>query len=94
MTNHVVRLYVAAAGILALFLSWAVIAAHPWPAKSATDPRLVALAAHQQAYVREAALVKALLAHRAAAAAAAPAATAQPAVRVVTLPPLTITKVS
>jgi hypothetical protein len=94
MTNHVVRLYVAAASIVVLFLAWAVIAAHPWPSKPAADPRLIALAAHQRAYRQEVALVKTLLARKQAAAAAAPATTAQPAVRVVTLPPLTITRVS
>jgi hypothetical protein len=92
MTDHVVRLYVAAASILVLFLAWAVIAAHPWPAGRAADPRLAALAAHERAYRQEVALVKTLLARKPAAP-AAPAA-AQPAVRVVTLPPLTITHVS
>jgi hypothetical protein len=44
MTDHHARLYASAIAILVLFLTWAVVAARPWPAESATqDPRLAAL---------------------------------------------------
>lgn len=104
MTSHVGRLYVAAIAILVFFVLWAAVAARPWKT-AAPDPRLQQLALRQQALKRETALVNQVLALRAkaqqakvrstAAAAAAPAApAAQPAVRVVTLPPLTITRTS
>jgi hypothetical protein len=104
MTNHVARLYVAAASVLVLFLAWAAIAAHPWPAKqsAAADPRIVALNARETALRAETVAVQRLLAvsraqqaraaTRTVAARSAPA--AQPAVRIVTLPPLTITRTS
>ena len=106
MANHVGRLYAAAIGVLVLFLSWAVVAAHPWVTpKPSAQLQLIAL--REQALKRETALVNTILRQRAAAAkqtaAAAKQATtqpisatsaAQPNVRVVTLPPLTITKTS
>jgi hypothetical protein len=125
MTSHVGRLYAAAAAVLAFFVLWAAIAAHPWRTSSA-DPRLTALAKREQLLRREAALVReivtkrALVARAAARAAVANAAAANaaharaqlasaqaqaqaqtpaqtqaaPSVRVVTLPPLTITRTS
>ena len=99
MTNHVGRLYAAAIGVLVLFLSWAAVAAHPWATPKAS-PQLQLIALREQALKRETALVNTILRQRAAAAkvvdAADPSATpaAQPSVRVVTLPPLTITKTS
>ncbi len=94
MTNHVARLYAALVGVLVLFLSWAVIAAHPWVAKSATaDPRLAALVVRQAQLKQEAALVQKLLAARgqgSGALASAPA----PAVSLTNLPPLTSTRTS
>lgn len=104
MTSHVARLYVAAAAVFVLFLAWAVIAAQPWPAKqSATaDPRIIALNARETALRAETVAVQRLLAvsraqqaravTRAVAVRSAPA--AQPAVKIVTLPPLTITRTS
>jgi hypothetical protein len=132
MTSHTGRLYTLGASLLAFFLVWAVIAAHPWASANTTrDPRLVALAQREQGLRQEAGLVqqivtrrfvdyrrrfaayKAALARRqaqlaaaqlaAARAAAAPPSpsyspspsyAASPSVRVVTLPPLTITRTS
>jgi hypothetical protein len=91
MTSHVGRLYVAAITTLVFFVLWAAVAAKPWKATT-PDPRLQQLALRQQALRRETALVNQVLALRAKAGAAA--ATATPAVRVVTLPPLTITRTS
>jgi hypothetical protein len=100
MTSHAGRLYATAAGLLTFFVLWAAIAAHPWRA-AAADPRLTALAQRQQLLRREAVLVRRIVDRRAAAAKAAAAtrrraaaAAAAPAVRVVTLPPLVITRTS
>ena len=98
MTNHVGRLYAAAIGVLVLFLSWAAVAAHPWATPKAS-PQLQLIALREQALKRETALVNTILRQRAAAAKQttqpiAAASTTQPSVRVVTLPPLTITKTS
>jgi hypothetical protein len=125
MTSHTGRLYALGASLLAFFLAWAVIAAHPWAsASTARDPRLVALAQREQRLRREAGLVqqivtrrfadyrkrfaayKAALAKRQAQLASAaqlaavrsatpsPSYASSPGVRVVTLPPLTITRTS
>jgi hypothetical protein len=101
MTSHTGRLYAAAAGLLAFFVLWAAIAAHPW--RTATqDTRLAALAQREQLLRREAKLVHQIVLQRKAAArvatkkarqVAATAATTAP-VRVVTLPPLVITRTS
>jgi hypothetical protein len=116
MTDHVARVYVLAAAVLAFCLTWAVVAAHPWASPApARDPRLAALAV-REAHVRsEAARVQRLVAHRWAvyrhdlaarrranaaattAAAAVPSPTqpvSAPSVRVVTLPPLVVTRTS
>jgi hypothetical protein len=93
MTSHVGRLYVAAIAILVFFVVWAAVAAKPWRS-TAPDPRLQQLALRQQALKRETALVNQVLALQARAHTTAPAAAATPAVRVVTLPPLTITRTS
>jgi hypothetical protein len=103
MTNHVARLYAAAGAILALFLAWAGIAAHPWqsdqatPATTGVDSQ--ALAAYEKRLKKDARLVRKVVRLRAAEARAArqAAAAAQsgassswspaPSVRVVTLPP-------
>ena len=103
MGNHVGRLYAAAIGVLVLFLTWAVVAANPWAApKASAQVQLIAL--REQALKRETALVNTILRQRAAAAkqsqqiaavqSAPVAQAAQPSVRVVNLPPLTITKTS
>jgi hypothetical protein len=127
MTSHAGRLYALAAAILAFFVAWAVIAAHPWATVKATrDPRLAVLAQREQRLRADAALVqrvvgrrfsdyrrrfaaykaalarqKARLAAARQAAAAAASAASAPAsysggggVRVVTLPPLVITRTS
>jgi hypothetical protein len=125
MTSHAGRLYALAATVVAFFVAWAVIAAHPWATFKATrDPRLVALAQREQRLRADAALVqkvvdrrfsdyrrrfaaykatlarqKAQLAAARRAAASAPAASAPASysgggVRVVTLPPLVITRTS
>ena len=107
MTNHVIRLYVVIVAILAFFLAWAVVVAHPWtPTPGATaDPRIAALAARQQRVHLESLRVQRIvrarwsayhraLAKRNAAASQLASAPAAPSVRVVTLPPLTVTRVS
>jgi hypothetical protein len=103
MTNHTARLYAAAIALLAFFVLWAAIAAHPWRT-AAADPRLMSLRQREQILQREATLVRQIVAQRAAAATRArkarstaaltPAAQPQPSVRVVRLPPLVITRTS
>ena len=103
MTSHVGRLYALAGTLVVFFVLWAAIATHPWTSASSADHRLTALAKREQSLRREAALVNQIVAQRAAlqraaaarqqaqtVAAPAPA----PKVRVVTLPPLTITRTS
>ncbi len=99
MTSHTGRLYALAIGLVVFFLAWAVVAARPWQAASA-DPRLQALAARQAQLQREAALVQQIVAqrrlanHSASARQLAQAPVSAPAVRVVNLPPLTVTRTS
>ena len=105
MTSHTGRLYAAAAGLLTFFVLWAGIAAHPWHTATA-DPRLTALAQRQRLLRREAVLVQndRAAAHRGVrrwqrrrrrrrsrrvSGGDAPA-----PVRVVTLPPLVVTRTS
>ena len=99
MTNHAGRLYAVALGLVVFFLAWAGVAARPW-ATAGPDPRLQALAARTAQLNQQAKLVNQIVAQRAqlaqvtknrqlASAAAAPA-----AVKIVTLPPLTITRTS
>ncbi len=65
MTSHHGRLYALAASVLAFFVAWAVIAAHPWStAKAARDPRLAALAAREHRLRTEAGLVQQIVARR------------------------------
>jgi hypothetical protein len=100
MTDHVVRLYAAAVGLLVLFVSWAAVAARPWATRAApADPRLAALQGREERLQRESAAVRRLVVKRwavyrsrQAARSAQPA--AAPAVRVVTLPPLTVSRTS
>jgi hypothetical protein len=125
MTSNVGRLYALSVALVAFFLAWAVIAAHPWSTtKAAADPRLAALAQRERRLRHEARLVqkivgrrfldyrrrfaayKAALARRqsqvaaarlaSATTASAPSASASypPSVRVVTLPPLVVTRTS
>ena len=59
MTSHAGRLYVVAATVVAFFLAWAVVAAHPWTtAKATRDPRLVALAQREHRLRTDARLVQ------------------------------------
>jgi hypothetical protein len=53
MTNHVVRLYAGALGLLAFFLVWAVVAARPWAPTGEADPRMAALERRELALRRE-----------------------------------------
>ena len=55
MTSPVGRIYATALTLFTFFLTWALIAAHPWPSKAAAspDPRLRALAAREQKLRRE-----------------------------------------
>jgi hypothetical protein len=107
MTSHVARLYALVLGVLVFFVAWAAVVARPWAATSTTarDPRLAALAARQHRVQLESLRVQKIVAlrwdayrhalaqHNAASTqlASLPAA---PSVRVVTLPPLTVTRVS
>jgi hypothetical protein len=97
VTSHVGRLYVFAVSLFVFFLMWALVAARPWAtAKASPEAQLIAL--REQALRRETKLVNRILRERAAAASTRQrqlaAAAAAPAVRVVTLPPLTITRTS
>jgi hypothetical protein len=100
MTDHAARLYALAAAVLVFFVAWVAVTARPWVNASAsaatTDARVQALVVRQQRVQAEALAVRRVLAARKKAAplasAAAPA--PQPTVRVVTLPPLTITRTS
>jgi hypothetical protein len=59
MTSHTGRFYALAAAIVAFFVTWAVVAAHPWATvKAARDPRLVALTAREQRLRADARLVQ------------------------------------
>ena len=90
MTNHIARLYAAAGAILALFLAWAGIAAHPWqndqtaPVNTRADSQARALAVYEKRLQKDTRLVHKVVRRRAAearaarqAAAAAAAAAAQ-----------------
>jgi hypothetical protein len=103
MTSHVGRLYVLTGTLVVFFVLWATIAAHPWRI-AAADSRLGALAKREQVLRRDAALVQQIVARRTALqksaaarkaqATVAAAVTPTPRVKVVTLPPLTITRTS
>ncbi len=95
MTSRLGRLYVLAVSLLVFFLMWALVAAKPWAtAKPSSQAQLIAL--REQALRRETKLVNRILRERAVAAKARSRqlAAAAPAVRIVTLPPLTITRTS
>jgi hypothetical protein len=109
MTSHVARLYAVAVALLVFFLSWAAVAAHPWVSTVSSDPRLAALAAREQRLRREAVVVRRIVRHRwavyrrdlrrrhsqiAAAKRSQALAAAAPPVRIVNLPPLTVTRTS
>jgi hypothetical protein len=109
MTSHVGRLYALALALVVFFVLWAGIAARPWAA-TAADPKVAALAAREQQLRREQVIVQKLVARRWAvyrnqlARRKVEIASARrqqlttvataPAVRIVNLPPLTITRSS
>jgi hypothetical protein len=109
MTDTSHRTYAAVVALVVFLLFWAAVAARPWTTAKA-DPRLVALQAREQrlrldaAHVarvvdrRNAAYQAALKARRNAIARARSqairAAAQPPPVRIVTLPPLTVTRTS
>jgi hypothetical protein len=86
MTSPLARIYAIALASLVFFLSWALIAAKPWA--SSTNPQLLALAQQVQQQ-------NTLLASQAAGGQSGTTQTGGSAhAKVVTLPPLTITKTS
>lgn len=107
MTDRVTRLYVLVVAVLVFAVTWAAVAARPWAAAK-PDPRLAALTQRERQLRVDAQLVQQIVAARSSVyrsalannrqqvaatrsvASAAPA----PAVRVVNLPPLTITRTS
>jgi hypothetical protein len=109
MTSHVGRLYALAIALLVFFITWTAVAAQPWATSTASDPRLQAIAAREQQVRAESVAVRRLVNQRwavyrkqlkvrqgqiAAAKHSQLIAAAAPSVRVVTLPPLTITRTS
>lgn len=103
MTSHVGRLYAASVSIVVFFLTWLVVAAKPWAPQS-SDPQLAALAAREQRLRVESVVVQKIVSDRwttyrrdlaqLRSQAAAPLTASAPTVKVVTLPPLTITRTS
>jgi hypothetical protein len=98
MTDHVARLYALAVAILVFFVLWAAVAARPGATTTSAatpDLRVQALIVKQQRLRAEALAVRRVLAARQRQAALASTTTPPaPSVRVVTLPPLTITRTS
>ena len=98
MTEHVARLYALAVAVLVFFVAWAAVAARPWATTTTAagpDPRVQALIVKQQRVQAEALAVRRVLAARRQQVTLASTTPAQaPSVRVVTLPPLTITRTS
>jgi hypothetical protein len=105
-TSH--RVYAVVIAVVVFCVSWATVAARPWVAAK-PDPRLAALAQREQRLRADATLVQKVVDHKmaayrlalaarkrqiAAAQAQAQLAAAAPQVRVVNLPPLTITRTS
>lgn len=103
MTSQLARLYALVTGIVAFFLAWAAVAAHPWAPQPQQDPQVAALVARQQQIQFESLRVKHIVDTRWAAyrsklaahnAAAAQVVAAAPSVRVVNLPALVVTRTS
>jgi hypothetical protein len=109
MTSHTGRLYALAVTLVVFFLTWTVVATRPWGASVRPDPHLAALAIREQQLRRESIVVRRLVQHRwavyrvqlkqrhaqiSAAHRAQLAAASAPSVRVVSLPPLTVTRTS
>jgi hypothetical protein len=84
MTSHVARLYVLAGSTLALFLAWLGIAAQPWGTPK-PEPQSPALARIERRLGHDATLLAQVAAARRS---------ASRTVRIVTLPPITITRTS
>ena len=63
MTSHQARLYGLALALVVFFLGWAVVAAHPWAAKT-SDPRLRTLTAREAQLRHEALVVRHVVAAR------------------------------
>jgi hypothetical protein len=104
MADRTTRLSVLVLAVLIFVVMWATVSAKPWAA-SKRDARLTALAQRERSLRADARLVRrivatraaqyrAALARRNALSASSQAAPATPSVRVVNLPPLTITKTS
>ncbi len=108
MTDTSHRAYAVAIALVVFFVSWATVAARPWGTPK-PDKRLVALDAREQRLRTDARIVARVVAARSAAyrtalqarraaiaeARSRPIPTAQPPqVRIVTLPPLTVTRSS
>jgi hypothetical protein len=66
MTDHIARLYALALTLVVFFVTWAVVAAHPWAAAatSGKDPRLVALERREARVHQESMRVRKVLKHR------------------------------
>jgi len=65
MTSHTGRLYAVAAALVAFFVAWATIAAHPWSSvKAARDPRVAALVLREQRLRADARLVQRVVVRR------------------------------
>lgn len=110
MTSPTGRIYATALTVFTFFLTWALVAAHPWPSSAAStpDPRLRALAAREQKLQRESIATQQLVKRRwaayrsqlaernsqLAAAEAAAAAPPAPSVQIVTQPAATATSSS
>jgi hypothetical protein len=110
MTNHTARLYALALALFVFFLTWTAVGARPWAtASTQRDPQLTALAAREQRLRQESLAVQKVVRQRwnvyrvelrkrqaqiAAVRQAQLAAAPAPSVRVVTLPPLTVTRTS
>ncbi|MGZ4462224.1 MAG: hypothetical protein ACXVZP_05245 [Gaiellaceae bacterium] len=88
MTSPLARIYAIALASLVFFVSWALIAAKPWA--PTTNPQLLALA--QQVQQQSVALQQQQLGKQSQAGGTTQLASGR--ARVVTLPPLTITKTS
>lgn len=109
MTSHFGRLYALALALVVFFLAWATVAAHPW-ATATADPRLKALALREAQLRQEGKIVKQIVAQRwtayrtqlkarqaqiaATSSASSSAVSTSSSVKVVNLPPLTITRTS
>ena len=95
MTSHTGRLYATALALVVFFLGWAAIAARPWVTTAKVDPRMQVLAIRQAALQQQAKLVATIVAQRHAVT-GKPAAiqNVSAAVKVVNLPPLTVTRTS